>query len=225
MSFGVIQQPAYNRVMGRVIHVRLHGLDPDRRDPVRARFAELAASRQWRHQTPWLADAGSCEIFAQLYFADQRAASIFADPGAGPLSAATFIRIGADETDALAALFIVRDLSESFDLRAVLADPDNPIAKLRLVDMHYGRLPDGSALESRLVRRPIFKRLNQESRIEFFPPGALGSAFGTPDGEDLQRRGWSFHVAGMRGSAPDFFEAEAEAMRIHRGLGRLGLAG
>lgn len=211
--------------MGRVIHVRLHGPAAAELPPVRSRFMELARSREWRHETPWLADAASPELFPQLYFADQKSASAIAHPESGPLSAATFVRVQGDETDALALLFIVRDLSERFQLRAVLADPDNPIAKLRLLEMDSGLLPEGVPLESRLVRRPIFKRLSQESRIEFFPPRALGSAFGTPDGEDAERRCWSFHVAGMRGSAPDFFEAEAEAMRIHRGLGRLGLTG
>lgn len=211
--------------MGRVIHVRFHGLDPTQRDVVHARFTALARSRDWRDETPWLADGGSPELFPQLYFADQRSASAIVNPEWGPLSAATFIRVQGDETDALAALFMVRDLSERFDLRCVLADPDNPIAKLRALEMNRGLLPNGSPLEAVLVRRPIFKRLSHSARIEFFPPRALGSAFGTPEGEDAERRGWAFSVADMRGSAPDFFEAEAEAMRIYRGLGRLGFAG
>lgn len=208
--------------MGRVIHVRLHGLEPADRDASLARFTELARSRDWRDETPWLADADSPDLFPQLYFADQRSASAIADPESGPLSAATFVRIKGDETDALALLFILRDLSERFGLRVIVADPDNPIAKLRNVEMVDGRLADGRALESVMVRRSIFKRLSRDVRLELFPPRALGSAFGTPEGEDRERRGWSFLIAGMRGSAPDFFEAEAEAMRIWRGLNSLG---
>jgi len=75
------------------------------------------------------------------------------------------------------------------------------------------------------VRRPIFKKLRDGRRIELFPPQALASAFGTPEARDNERRSWGFLVAGMRGEAPDFFEAEAEAMRIHRGLSSLGEAG
>ena len=214
----------YNRSMGRVIHVRLHGLEATEREAVRARFTELAQSRDWRDETPWLADADSPDLFPQLYFADQRSASALVDPESGPLSAATFVRVLGDETDALALLFIFRDLSERFGLRVILADPDNPIAKLRAVEMVDGRLADGRALEEVLVRRSIFKRLSKDVRLELFPPRALGSAFGTPDGEDMERRGWSFLIAGMRGSAPDFFEAEAEALRIWRGLSSLGQA-
>ena len=88
-----------------------------------------------------------------------------------------------------------------------------------------GRLPAGLPLEAVLVRRPIFKKLPDGRRIELFPPRALASAYGVPEARDLEHRGWSFQVAGMRGRAPDFFEAEAEAMRMHRGLDSLGQAG
>ncbi|MBV8528682.1 MAG: hypothetical protein JOZ75_10230, partial [Candidatus Dormibacteraeota bacterium] len=96
--------------------------------------------------------------------------------------------------------------------------PDNPIAKLRHIELRSGRLPDGAALESILVKRQIFKRLRGGGRIEMYPPRALGSAFGTIEGSDPERRSWSFLVHGMRDSRPSFLEAEAEAMRIWRGL-------
>ena len=204
--------------MGRVIHVRVHGLPAGRRDAAQARFAELARGRDWRDGEPWLADDRSPDLFPQLFFDDQRAESFRRAPGGEPLSAATFIRVLGDETDALAVLFIFRDLSERFGVRVELRDPDNPIAKLRRVELDAGRLAGGLPLESRLVRRPIFKKLRDGRRIELFPPHALSTAFGTPDGPGPGHRGWSFLVAGMRGHAPDFFEAEAEAMRIRRGL-------
>ena len=197
--------------MGRVIHVRLHGLEPQQREPLNARFAELAACREWRDQVPWLADAESTGLFEQLYFADAQR------PDAS-LSAATFLRVAGDETDALALLFMLRDLSERFGVHVLISDPENPILKLRSIELQAGRLPDGTALESKLVRRPIFKRLRGGQRIEMYPPRALGSAFGTIEGTDRERRSWSFLVHGMRDSRPSFLEAEAEAMRIWRGL-------
>lgn len=211
--------------MGRVIHVRVRGLDPSRRDAVQDRFAELARRRDWRDGDPWLADARSPGLFPQLFFDDQNRQHTRTDPGGEPLSAATFIRVLGDETDALAVLFIFRDLSERFGLRVELRDPDNPIAKLRRVEMDRGRLPGGLPLEAVLVRRPIFKKLRDGRRIELFPPRALPTPVGTPEPGDMEHRGWGFLVAGMRGRAADFFEAEAEAMRMQRGLDSLGRAG
>jgi len=71
------------------------------------------------------------------------------------------------------------------------------------------------------VARPINKRM-PGAVIEMYPPRALGSAFGTLEGRDRERRDWGFRVHGMRDSRPGFLEAEAEAMRIYRGLRFLG---
>jgi hypothetical protein len=204
--------------VARVIHVRLYGVAPEDRQPLQERFAELAGSRDWRDQPPWLAHSRSHELFSQLFFADAAAAERRQHPKLGPLSAATFLRVAGDETDALAMVFMLRDLSERFCVRVSVRDADNPIAKLRSIELVNGRLPDGSALEGIMVRRPIFKRLRGGQRIEMYPPRALGSAFGTRDGSDGERRAWSFLVHGMRDSRPSFLEAEAEAMRIWRGL-------
>jgi hypothetical protein len=209
--------------MGRVIHVRVRGLDPSRRDAAQARFEELVRRREWRDGHPWLADDRSAGLFPQLFFDDQKTAIARQEPVAAPLSAATFIRVLGDETDALAVLFVFRDLSERFGLSVELRDPDNPIAKLRRVELEMGRLPGGRPLEAIMVRRSIFKKLPDGRRIELFPPRALAAAYGVAG--DPNHRGWSFLVAGMRGEAPDFFEAEAEAMRMRRGLDSLGPAG
>ena len=91
-----------------------------------------------------------------------------------PLAPRAFIRVAGDETDALALVFVLRDLSERFSCRVDIRDPDNPIAKLRIVDLVNGRLADQRALESILVRRPIFKRMRDGERIEMYPPRALG---------------------------------------------------
>jgi hypothetical protein len=204
--------------MSRVIHVRIYGLNPADRDALQDRFTELTLCREWRDQRPWLADALSTDLFAQLFFADAAAADAIDRPSLGALSAATFTRVAGDETDALALVFMLRDISERFGVHVVVRDPDNPIAKLRVISLQRGRLPDGTALEAILVRRPIFKRLRGGGRIEMYPPRALGSAFGTIEGSDRERRAWSFLVHGMRDSRPSFLEAEAEAMRIWRGL-------
>jgi hypothetical protein len=207
--------------MARVLHVRIHGLDSQDRDRLHSRLDELTGEREWRGDRPWLADDASPGLFEMEYFrhavraAENAGATATRTPP--PLSAAGFLRTGGDETDALAYLFAIRDLSEGFNLLAIVRDPDNPIAKLRLVELEGGRLPDGAPLEAILVARPIFKRL-PGAVIEMYPPRALGSAFGTVEGEDERRRDWSFLVHGMRDSAPGFLEAEAEAMRIYRGL-------
>jgi hypothetical protein len=204
--------------MARVIHVRVRGVADHDRDRLQNRFSELISGREWRDQLPWLADAGSTDLFAQLFFEQAVIADHLDDPPRTDLSAAGFIRVAGDETDALALVFVLRDLSERFPCRVGVRDPDNPIAKLRIVDLVNGRLADQRSLESILVRRPIFKRMRDGNRIEMYPPRALGSAFGTMDGADGERRAWSFLVHGMRDSRPSFLEAEAEAMRIWRGL-------
>ncbi len=203
--------------MGRVIHLRILGLDPGDREALLGRFEELARTRDWRGDRPWLADAAATDLFQQLFFDDARTAAADGGAGSEPLSAAGFVRLNRDETDALALLFILRDLSERFGAHVQVRDPDNPIAKLRHIDLHGGLLPDGAQLEAVLVARPIFKRL-PGAVIEMYPPRALGSAFGTVEATDERRRNWSFLVHGMRATAPTFLEAEAEAMRIYRGL-------
>ncbi len=174
----------------------------------------------WRDASPWLADAASPDLFSMEYFRHSVTTAGIENPEAGPLSAATFVKLNGDETDALALLFILRDLSERFKVQIVLHDSENPIAKLRHITLVAGRLPDGAPLEDILVRRSVFKKLPNGFRIEMYPPRALTTAFGLPEA-DTERRTWSFLVHGLRGSAPTFFEAEAEAMRIYNGLRRL----
>ena len=203
--------------MGRVIHLRLYGLPESALEALHDRLAELAASRDWRSDRPWLADPQTATLFEMEFFRHAADAAAREDAARLPLSAAGFVRLGADETDALAVLFIARDLSERFGAAVTVRDPDNPIAKLREVDLDAGLLPDGAPLEAILVARPIFKKL-PGAVIEMYPPRALASAFGTLQGQDERRRNWSFLVHGMRDTAPDFLAAEAEAMRIYRSL-------
>jgi hypothetical protein len=127
------------------------------------------------------------------------------------------VRVAGDEADALALLFIARDISERTGAAVELNDPDNPIAKLRHLGMREGRLADGAALETILVQRAIYRRMPDGTRMEMLPPRARGSAFGTAidDGAELS---WSFIVHDIRVVDPSFLRAEAEAMRIFRGL-------
>ena len=203
--------------MGRVAHLRIHGLDPSDADRLQERLEDLAAARDWRGDRPWLAGLWSRGLFESEYFRHARTAMARERGDLGLLDAAGFVRMRGDETDALALLFMARDLSEHFHCTVLLRDPDNPIAKLREVELSRGALPDGDPLEAILVARPIYKRL-PGAVIEMYPPRALGSAFGTIEGADLRRRDWAFLVHGMRDSRPGFLEAEAEAMRIYRGL-------
>ncbi len=207
--------------MGRILHIRIHGLADGDRDALRERFRTLADARQWRDESPWLSDATSQDLFSMEYFRHAALEAGSSNPEAGPLSAAAFVKLEGDETDALAMLFILRDLSERFGVRAILSDAENPIAKLRNVEMVAGRLLSGAALETILVRRSIFKKLRSGFRIEMFPPHTQSATPGTDETDDVERRNWSFWVHGMRGSAPTFLEAEAEAMRIYNGLRRL----
>lgn len=204
--------------MARVAHVRVEGVEASGRATLKALLAECVARREWRADRPWLAHGGSPGLFEMEYFRHAAIAWETDHPGGPPLSAAGFLRIGRDETDALAYVFTLRELSERLPAATFrVDDPDNPILKMRRLDLRAGRLPDGSQVEAVLVVRPIFKKL-PGAVIEMFPPRALGFAFGTPAGDDRERRDWSFQVHGMRGSAPSFVEAEAEAMRIYRGL-------
>jgi hypothetical protein len=202
--------------MSRVIQVRVRGLDPGARDLMHERFAALVAGREWRDGTPWLADRLSRDLLPQLFF-DQALAEARPSASEQPLSAATYVRIAGDEADALALAFIACDISERFATEVSLHDPDNPIAKLRRIELVSGRLRNGQPLESILVRRVIYRRMPDGSRMEMIPPHGRGSAFGRPVDEHGERS-WSFIVHDIRVVDHSFLDAEAEAMRIFRGF-------
>ncbi|MDQ6856829.1 MAG: hypothetical protein M3Z57_07135, partial [Candidatus Dormibacteraeota bacterium] len=152
----------------------------------------------------------------QLFF-DQALAEARTTGDERPLSAAGFVRVAGDEADALALAFIARDISERFSAELELLDRDNPIAKLRRVELVDGRLRNGRPLESILVRRVIYRRMPDGSRMEMIPPHGRGSAFGRPVGADSEGS-WSFVVHDIRIVDQSFLDAEAEAMRIFRGF-------
>ncbi len=202
--------------MSRVIQLRIRGLAAGHGDLMQERFGELVAARDWRDGTPWLAEPGSRDLLFQLFF-DRALAEDRAGAEERPLSAAGFVRIAGDEADALALAFIARDISERFDVEVELRDVDNPIAKLRRVELVAGRLRNGRPLESILVRRVIYRRMPDGSRMEMIPPHGRGSAFGQPVGQAAERS-WSFIVHDIRVVEHSFLDAEAEAMRIFRGF-------
>jgi hypothetical protein len=74
-----------------------------------------------------------------------------------------------DETDALATLYFLNDCTQRFHGRAQLKDEENPIAKLRFLDIRQGKLPSGMPIEDVLAARPVIKRLNGGA-ITFYPP-------------------------------------------------------
>ena len=172
-------------------------------------FEELAAVRTWRCDRPWIASSFSRDLFAMEYFRHAREEAI------GDLSAAGFVKMAGDETDALIISIFLRDLSAEYDVRAMLRDEDHPLAKLRSLDFVRGRLPNGLSLEDVLAKRPVIKKVAGE-RILFYPPTYKLHSQGPPSPE------WAYALYGIRAYAPTLMEAEQEALKILRGFGHLG---
>src|SRR5438477_3318625 len=135
---------------------------------------------------------------------------------AGALSAAGFLRMLGDETDAIATLYFLNDAAQRFHARATLKDDENPIAKLRYLEIRQGRLPSGMPIEDVLAARPVIKKMEGEP-ITFYPPTYRPNSYFRRDKPGM----WGFSLKGIRDFAPSFLEAEAEAMRIYRGFRRL----
>jgi hypothetical protein len=196
--------------MRRVFFYRLHDLAPAQLKEVEVDAQRFAASRDWRADRFWLATPHTSDLFGMEYFRH-------AQNEEGPtLSAAGFIKLRGDETDALATLFFLNRCTERFGARAVIKDEDNPIAKLRFLDIRQGRLASGMPIEDVLAARPVIKRM-EGGAITFYPPTYRPNAY--------FRRGqpgmWGFSLEDIRDYAPSFLEAEAEAMRIYRGFRHL----
>jgi hypothetical protein len=195
--------------MRRVLHYRLHGLAEQRQERVHAQFDALAAARTWRCDTPWVASARSTGLFEMEYFRHMRIED------RGNLSAAGFVKMAGDETDALIITIFMRDLSAEYGIRVAMKDEDHPLAKLRRLEFHKGRLPSGQSLEDVLAKRPVIKKVEGE-RIFFYPPSFRLHSQGPPSPE------WAYALCGIRAYAPTLLEAEQEALKILRGFGHLG---
>src|ERR1700736_852231 len=128
--------------MRRVLFYRLYDVLP-------ARLAELEKDAR----AFWLASDNTTDLFAMEYFRHARNEE-------GPaLSAAGFLRMLGDETDAIATLYFMNDVSQRFHARALLKDEENPIAKLRHLEIRQGRLPSGMPIEDVLAARPVIKKM------------------------------------------------------------------
>ena len=196
--------------MARVLHHRVHGLPGDRLERVHAQLEQLAGSRTWRGDQPWVASDRSTALFETEYLRHVRHAE------GEQVSAAGFLRTGGDETDVLVLALFMRDLSAEYGVRVVWRDDDNPLAKLRYLEFRHGRLPSGNALEELLSRRAVIKKVEGQP-IMFYPPA-----------HRLNRQAparpaqWGYALCGLRAYAPTLLEAEREALKILRAMRHLG---
>jgi hypothetical protein len=193
----------------RVLHYRVHGLADHRLERLHEQFDELARARTWRCDRPWIASSYSRDLYSMEYYRHARSES------ESDLTAAGFVKMAGDETDALIITIFLRDLSAEYGVRVSLRDEDHPLAKLRNLDFLGGRLPTGQTLEDVLAKRPVIKKVEGE-RILFYPPAFRLHSQGPPSPE------WAYALYGIRAYAPSLMEAEQEALKILRGFGHLG---
>jgi uncharacterized protein DUF87 len=196
-----------NRVR-RVLHYRLHGLPEQRLERVHAQFEALAAARTWRCESPWVASSHSRSLFEMEFFRHVKIEDVV------NTSAAGFVKMAGDETDALILAIFMRDLSAEYGITTTLKDDDHPLAKLRRLEFDQGRLPSGQTLEEILAKRPVIKKVQGE-RILFYPPTFRLHSQSPPSPE------WAYALFGIRAYAPTLLEAEQEALKILRGFGHL----
>ena len=194
--------------MRRVIHYRLHGLPEQRLERVHDQFEALSAARTWRCDPPWVASARSTGLFEMEFFRHVRLED-------RDSSAAGFVKMAGDETDALIITIFMRDLSAEYGIKVAMKDEDHPLAKLRHLEFRNGRLPSGQSLEDVLAKRPVIKKVEGE-RILFYPPAYRLHSKGPASPE------WAYALCGIRAYAPTLLEAEQEALKILRGFGHLG---
>jgi len=195
--------------VARVLHFQLYGLPEHRLERLHAQFDMLGSARVWRSGAPWVASSQSRSLFEMEFFRHLKNAE------ARGLSAAGFVKMAGDETDALIITIFMRDLSAEYAIRTSIRDEDHPLAKLRRLDFESGRLPGGQSLEDVLAKRPVIKKVQGE-RIFFYPPAFRLHSQGPPSPE------WAYALCGIRAYAPTLLEAEQEALKILRGFGHLG---
>src|SRR5437660_9627669 len=175
--------------MARVLHHRLYGLPEHRLERVHEQFEALAGVRAWRCGRPWVASSQSRGLFEMEYFRHLR------NEESQRISAAGFVKMAGDETDALIITIFMRDLSAEYKIGTSIQDEDHPPAKLRRLDFESGRLPGGQSLENVLAKRPVIKQVQGE-RIFFYPPAFRLHSQGPPTPE------WAYPLCGIRAYAP-----------------------
>ena len=121
--------------MPRVLHYRWHGLPDQRLERVHEQFESLSAARIWRRDSPWVASPRSTGLFEMEYFRHLRIEE------KADLSAAGFVKMAGDATDALIITIFIRDLSAEYGIRVALRDQDHRLAKLRHLEFRNGLLP------------------------------------------------------------------------------------
>src|SRR5947209_4660039 len=149
--------------MPRVLHYRLYGVPEHRLEGLHEQFEALAGARAWRCGAPWVASSRSHGLFEMEFFRHLK------NEQGAELSAAGFVKMAGDETDALIITIFMRDLSAEYGIRTSIRDEDHPLAKLRRLEFESGRLPGGQSLEDVLAKRPVIKKVQGE-RIFFYPP-------------------------------------------------------
>src|SRR5260370_36999350 len=111
--------------MPRVLHYTLHGLAEHRLERVHEEFEALAAARAWRCGSPGGASSQSRGLFEMEDFRH-----LENDEG-NELSAAGFVKMAGDATDALIIAIFMRDLRAEYGVRASITDADHPLAQTR----------------------------------------------------------------------------------------------
>ena len=186
----------------------MYGLLEHRLESVHAQFEAMAGARNWRSGKPWIASSQSHGLFEMEFFRHLKGSE------AADLSAAGFVKMAGDETDALILTILMRDLSAQHGIRVAMKDEDHPLAKLRRLEFESGKLPDGRSLEDVLAKRPVIKKVRGE-QIFFYPPTFRLHSQSPPSAA------WAYALCGMRAYAPSLLEAEREALKILRGFGHL----
>src|SRR2546430_5756032 len=110
--------------MQRVLHYRIHDLPGHRLERLHQQFEALAKARTWRCDRPWIASAYSRDLFAMEYL------RLAHSDAKGDLSAAGFVKMAGDETDALIITIFLRDLSAEHAVTVMLRDEVLPLAML-----------------------------------------------------------------------------------------------
>src|SRR5437868_15526828 len=102
--------------MARVLHYRLYGLADHRLERLHEQFDKLANARVWRCGEPWIAVSQSRGLFEMEFFRHLK------NEEGKELSAAGFVKMAGDETDALIITIFMRDLSAEYRIRSAICD-------------------------------------------------------------------------------------------------------
>lgn len=198
--------------MGRVVFYRLLNSGQGTGAVWSDAVAAFAGTRDWRAEPMWLATDASRGLFESEYLRHLRIDSC------EPVAGAGFVKVAGDETDSLAVCFGLLRIGHSLGGRLVVEDPDNPIRKQRRLELIEGAVSGPRSIDELMVAGPILKRL-PGGAITFYPPRYQERTMPGPGGPPGW---WRFSLQGIRAEAPGFLEAEAEAMRIYRGLRAIG---